>query len=204
MARCWQSWRFFASLAAAQGSLILLLVPYGRVLEISVFRELPTLDVFPWASTLAITGTAILLVEALRRWYKLVGQKYSLLNILLFFAAASALILASSELPGTAAEFMHLPLYGLLAWSVAAIFLAQSSPLARASCNGFVIAVLWGVLDESLQGVHPERVFDPQDILLNALGACWGLLLLPLALTASPEGPISSEIPIEPLKQPLQ
>jgi glycopeptide antibiotics resistance protein len=41
---------------------------------------------------------------------------------------------------------------------------------------GFVLAV--GYLDEILQGIHPERVFDYRDIALNTYGGLLGLLIL--------------------------
>ena len=67
----------------------------------------------------------------------------------------------------------------LIEYSVLGIFIheallernKQDTRLLKTSLLAIVITVLLGVIDESLQLIIPNRVFDPVDILFNSLAA---------------------------------
>jgi len=80
-------------------------------------------------------------------------------------------------------ERTHLVLYGvlgLLAWRVAGRWTSGASRLVWAGA----CCALVGLADEVAQHFHPQRVFDPRDILTNALSA-W-LAMAAVAPLSSP------------------
>jgi hypothetical protein len=67
-------------------------------------------------------------------------------------------------------ERSHLLLYGvlgLLAWRAAGHWRAGAARLAWAAG----LCALVGLADETAQYFHPQRVFDPRDVVTNALSA---------------------------------
>ena len=79
----------------------------------------------------------------------------------------------------TPAERTHLVEYGVLA---ALIYEALSERARRGgtvrapAASAVAVAVAIGVLDEAIQGLLPQRVFDPRDILFNVLASVMAVL----------------------------
>jgi len=79
------------------------------------------------------------------------------------------------------AERLHLVEYGLLAYLLyRALRLDLSS--RRAYLLGFAIAAGFGFLDEVIQYILPNRVFETRDVMTNVLAAGLGLLVVRLLI----------------------
>jgi len=66
--------------------------------------------------------------------------------------------------------------YGLLAYLVYKA-LRHDFPETKAYIIGFLIASGFGFLDEVIQHVLPNRVFEMRDVMTNVLAALLGLLM---------------------------
>ena len=94
-------------------------------------------------------------------------------TLLLLTAAAAAWLFTRWHLPE---ERFHLALYPLLGW----LALRASSGIPRRPLVAIALVSAVGLIDESIQGAHPERTFDWMDVLANAVGgAIVPLLTLP-------------------------
>lgn len=168
----------FAALAIV--ALILALIPYGRRVE-ALFVPL-----FSWiyhnAAIALIVAGALLVFFYYGRLHGALIAVTSPRTAALYttgHALLSALgALAISCLVSLPSEFVHIVLYGPLAMCVA--HLLQT---ARFLFWGRTLATLLfinvvSIIDEGLQGLHPERVFDPRDLLLNFAGGVIGLVLI--------------------------
>ena len=108
-------------------------------------------------------------------WDTLKKKRYERLYALAALAALSA----GSLLLPIAEERIHLLKYGLLA-SLIYRDLSRGSKVTSAALGGFLGASWVGGLDEFVQLFAPQRVADPRDILINALGAAGGVLIVSL------------------------
>lgn len=87
-------------------------------------------------------------------------------------------------------EWTHLLLYGVLSFLACAMCEAQGRGLQKYTL-ALLISVAVSVLDETLQGIHPQRVFDLRDLILDLCGTVLGLACVSVALKSSPtEQPI--------------
>ena len=153
--------------------LVLLLVPLARKLEHAGAWFMRTFSIPPLAvyALLALAGAAML-----RKYYGALRlgrtQSFSLLYCFLLIAIVAGVI---SQLVA-AIEFTHLVLYGGV--SCSARMALRSSPLPRVAKVSIALcfALFLGVIDEFLQWLHPERVFDWRDIAINAVSAVIGVL----------------------------
>lgn len=75
-------------------------------------------------------------------------------------------------------ERVHLPEYGVAAWLAWRALSVHVVSRAGAYLGAAAIAATLGLFDELLQAVTPGRVYDPRDVLANALGAVLGVLVL--------------------------
>jgi VanZ family protein len=73
---------------------------------------------------------------------------------------------------GGSDKLLHFLAYGFMSGGFALILTSGSARLWAA-----LGVALYGVLLEYLQGLTGYRMFDPADMLANAVGACCGLLL---------------------------
>ena len=93
--------------------------------------------------------------------------------LLLLTAAAAAWLFTRWHLPE---ERFHLALYPLLGW----LALRACSGIRRPPLVAIALVSAVGLIDEGIQGAHPERTFDWMDVLANAVGgAIVPLLTLP-------------------------
>src|SRR3989338_2774538 len=77
------------------------------------------------------------------------------------------------------AEKVHLIEYGFLGYLVLRAFRESRLVKTRYICVIFIIAIV-GYLDEVIQGLLPNRVYDVSDIYLNIISGLLGLILLKL------------------------
>ena len=79
------------------------------------------------------------------------------------------------------ADRVHFAEYGLLAYLLRRAFRLDVSS-AKAYIYGLLCAAGFGVLDECIQYMLPNRVFEVRDILTNVLAAALGLLVVALVI----------------------
>ncbi len=85
------------------------------------------------------------------------------------------------------AERLHFVEYGLLAYLVYKA-LRRDFPETKAYIIGFLIASGFGFLDEAIQYVLPNRVFEVRDAMTNVLAALLGLLVVRALLRPGASG----------------
>ena len=83
------------------------------------------------------------------------------------------------------AERLHLVEYGLLAYLLYRA-LRLYLPSGKAYIFGFLIASGFGFLDELIQYILPNRVFETRDVMTNVLAAGLGLLALRIIINPDP------------------
>lgn len=88
------------------------------------------------------------------------------------------------------AERLHLLEYGLLAYLLYRAF-RMNFPKAGAYALGFLIASGFGFLDEAIQYILPNRVFEMRDVMTNVFAAGVGLLAVAVLLR-----PDSARLPL--------
>ncbi len=111
-------------------------------------------------------------------------------RVLICLGAFCLLIFFSVSIPGTPAEYAHLPIYAGLSMLTAVALDEKSNLLSlKNSCHvlvkivsqpmsfAFILSNLVSFGDEALQWLHPQRFFDIRDLVLNFIGILWGLLL---------------------------
>lgn len=79
--------------------------------------------------------------------------------------------------PPTLQNLLHIPLFGLLAYSWARTLTRLGNGVALALAAAGVIAFGWGVLDEWHQLYVPGRYGSLTDVLLDGVGVACGLLV---------------------------
>jgi hypothetical protein len=84
-------------------------------------------------------------------------------------------------------ERLHLLEYGLLAGLAYRAF-RFDFPRLKAYVLGFLLAVGFGIVDELIQYVLPNRVFEVRDIVTNALAAALGLVTVAVVLRPNSSG----------------
>ena len=149
--------------------LIFALVPLGRPLQkfighLSCFAVLADEKRIPAASRAGIICAALYAAIVLGK-----AGAASLLKHALLAAVILALLLQRGFFAWV--EAVHIPIFALLA---ALVYLSWGRNILLT----LLIAACVGALDEVLQGLHPQRVFDPYDIWLNFLSSALGLVLI--------------------------
>ena len=91
------------------------------------------------------------------------------------------------------AERLHLIEYGLLSFLSFRALRLDFSEL-KAYAFGFLIAAAFGVVDELIQGVLDNRVYETRDVLINVISA--GLSLLVMRMLAPPNSTVVSTLKI--------
>jgi hypothetical protein len=91
------------------------------------------------------------------------------------------------------AERLHLIEYGLLAYLLYKA-LRLDFPSGKAYIFGFLIASGFGLLDELIQHILPNRVYETRDAMTNMLAAGLGLLAVRLILDPDPTRDRSADI----------
>jgi len=80
--------------------------------------------------------------------------------------------------PQSVTEMSHLPAYGLLTWLLSGVLQGHGWPQRSALWVAIVIALVFGVGMEFLQGFVPGRVVDSGDVLMNSVGIGMATLLI--------------------------
>lgn len=152
---------------------ILAMVPLGR--PIQALGESAGRALGGWADVLVGLAAAALAIPY-AAFYISIAKLFSRTFAALHFAAgvtAFAVFYYTVFLPIEAAHVL------MFATFTAAYRLSRiRRPELTADLRAFVAGVLLAVLDEALQGLHPQRVFDTRDILLDAEAALIGLLFV--------------------------
>ena len=118
-------------------------------------------------------------------YYSRLARARSYRYMLMHLAACAALLYGCVWLIGSCTiAYSHLASFALLAVWLRLAFRSDNSP-ALLSLAALVLAGGVGLVDEFLQGLHPQRVCDPVDMLLNLLSAAIGALLLHPFLTSA-------------------
>ena len=157
-------------LSIALTSIILLIIPYARSIE-RFFKGLASIE-------LALLGIAVVSILAglILKFYRGLSRLgYSPR----FCAGHAVLCILLTVLLGNvclyAIEFAHIVTYGLLA-----VLLLYSMPPSWGVVQAVVVTLFSAncisFVDELIQGITPERVFDPRDLLINFLGSVLGII----------------------------
>lgn len=119
------------------------------------------------ATTVAIgAAAAIAALAAVLRAARARRLRRPLLLVAVFTLYAIAF--SSAAYPEERVHLVEYAILGLLALRAAGS--SERSPFERAVA-AFLLAFLVGWIDEAVQGLLPNRVYDPRDVALNALGA---------------------------------
>lgn len=127
---------------------------------------------YEWLTLLGLSALSVAgALVVLRRSAVVLRQRHVLACVV---ALAAITLVAQRELLVSNVELIHLPQFGLLA---VLLLLGGLGPQAT-----WIGATLGGVLDETYQGLviyaHlPVSHFDLNDIVLNAIGAAWAVIL---------------------------
>lgn len=123
-------------------------------------------DALPWIAVCLMAAAAIALLS-IRRWRMRVSWPWLAASVV---ACAAGLAIADPDFP---AKRIHVPEYFLLAcvvWmSVPGRLRTSATPFVLLAC-----AALYGVHDEFLQGLSPNRTYGLRDMLVNLCGAAGG------------------------------
>lgn len=178
--------RVFKFLAVFLAALILALVPTARSIRAWVGRQVSLGDLsqgtqlFEAILLIGALGAAACCIGYYARFLKQRSQPGAAAHLV----ALAALSFAIERHIGTIyVEYAHVVLYAAFYCCVRLALpdLIRAIPVSLGAC------FLLGLTDEGLQLLHPERVGDLRDLLLNMMGACMGLLLLePQLPTANP------------------
>jgi hypothetical protein len=159
-------------LLAAYTALIYATLPFGGGAGRAVLRSPVGAWVFGPGLVLVAAILVVALVVRLRR--NAAGARAYVLLGLTGGGWAGALVwLRTMRL-----ERIHVPEYGLAAWLAwRAVRPHVHRPLAAYVAAAAIAALIgWG--EEEIQRIVPGRVYDPRDIVANALGAVLGVLLV--------------------------
>jgi len=127
-------------------------------------------DALPWIAVAGMAAAAIALLS-LRRWQMRVSLPWLAVSVIV---CAAGLAIADPDFP---AKRIHVPEYFLLTcvvWlSVPARSRTRVTPFLLLAC-----AALYGVHDEFLQGLSPNRTYGLRDMCVNLCGAAGGTFAL--------------------------
>ncbi len=164
----------FRWLTAALTAFIFLLVPLGRTLQKKLEALIAWFGFAPWLWLLILAAAVLLLAAAYyHHLFRSRSVRYVAAHTMFVLALASLYALWKTS---AAIEYVHIPLFALLgALSLAS---QRTGSVGRKNCIAFVYGAAVSLIDEILQGLHPERVYDTRDLVLNAAGTALGLILL--------------------------
>lgn len=177
--------------------LIFAMVFFGRRAEKAALEASSHWSPLPQYALCSVGALLLLFIgmrlfHTARRWVVTNRSSHSVSRLSWITAALgfAVLIYISCWMPSTLAEYAHLPIYAglsaLMSSAVCTTFEANSHSTSatryafvsrRPLLTVFALSNLVSLGDELLQWVHPERVFDTRDLLLNFLGTVWGVLL---------------------------
>jgi hypothetical protein len=151
---------------------ILLLIPTARPLEHLASN---LIKAEPAIKGVMITFGALMILAALGSYIRSLIRLHSLRKVSCILGiSAGWLTLTASQLL-VPIETLHIVLYGALAAALYCSALNGRSARTATLC-ACVIAFGVSLLDEGLQWLHPARVGDPRDLLLNSLSSVFGVI----------------------------
>jgi hypothetical protein len=116
------------------------------------------------------------------RWAAL-PRRFLFLLVMAVFGALTFFFIR--RLGDSVNEYVHYPQYATLVclwyWALSqrrSVRRGLSVVLSRPLPTAATVSSVLGILEESCQYFIPGRVFDLQDILLNLMGVCLGLMLI--------------------------
>lgn len=162
--------RKYLILALIQAGFIFLLVDKGRAILAAVESAAES-ELF-WAALLVVGLAAAVRYRSVlaQFWGTAASRPGQTLACLLPLLPIPLLV-------STSAEYVHIPLYGLLA-----LFLVQAlaGPFHSRVLPALGLTNLISVLDEFFQWLHPERFFGLTDLGINLLSSVFGVMVLHL------------------------
>jgi hypothetical protein len=163
---------FWLRISSVLTLFILLLIPTARTLEHGASS---LLQVEPLFKPILLGLASIVALSGAYRYIQVIFSRRTRQSAwLLLLALLTTLTLAATRTL-VPIELFHIVIYGTLGLSLYFTF----EP-AESHTKTIVLALLLttgvGVLDEGLQWIHPERVGDLRDVLLNSLSAAFGVL----------------------------
>ncbi|MFH1038008.1 MAG: VanZ family protein [PVC group bacterium] len=156
-------------LAAAVAVLILSYAPVARPIQFFLRTSLGPEGMMLFVLLIFLAG-GVLFFSSSRLW------KLPLKNIILTITVFLAGLIYSFTLR-LPEERIHLVQFGLLGLLACPSLKGQASGGWRWLWKPLLFVSLVGAADEVFQWFLPDRFFDLRDILFNALGGVWGILL---------------------------
>ncbi len=158
-------------IACAVVAFILVMIPCGRAAE-RLFHE--ALGIFPsWAAQGAVL---LSIAPAVYLWRRAKGRDTKVL--MTYWCLAASLGILMVIFVRVPVEAFHVFIYCALAMTL----YGPQPDFSPLKC--LIIVNFVSLLDESLQGLHPQRVFDFRDLVLNLLGCLAGILAVNPAVVA--------------------
>lgn len=171
---------------------------YVASMMICILLTLPTAPIL-WKTALKIIGPSVNDVGYLLFLFifagigffagkRFTGTNARPLSLLFVFALAYFYLLKYvCHFP---AERLHLVEYGALAYLLYRALRLDFS-LRKAYVFGFLIASAFGIIDELIQGVLDNRVYETRDVAINVISAGLGLLVVRTVI--NPTGPPAAD-----------
>lgn len=167
------------ALVALQVLCIIALVPFGRTVQgiVQDFRTaLP--DIFQMVIYGVVT-TAIIFGGV---YYYRLARLASFKRLALHLFLCTALLIIFTNLVQDISEYSHLLTYGLLGAFIWLLIIGYRFNRAMVAASLGCIGV--SLMDETLQGLHPQRFFDLRDLWMNLLSSLLGIMLIRPWLTS--------------------
>lgn len=153
--------RLWIAVGLAIGAILVSLYPLQFVLDFLRARNLLRLSI----------AAIFLLALAAAVWW--LARRRAPLAAWGILAAAGAVYVGAAAWLDVPQERLHLVQYGALALLLEAAFAARRAPAGRlgVAWRALAAAAAIGLLDEIVQGILPNRQYDPRDVLFNLLSA---------------------------------
>jgi len=128
----------------------------------------------------------LLIIAVMAAGYSLmrIKQKAAVQGIVIL-AAGSLLVLGIVKFEENANKYIHIPEYIIMTWLLYLALIVDYKGKGILLLV-FLCALMLGVVDEILQGIHPQRTYGWKDMLIDAASSLIGILSL-LRLDAQPQ-----------------
>jgi hypothetical protein len=128
----------------------------------------------------------LLIVGVLAAGYSLIRIKQkAAVQCIAILAAGALLVLGIVKFEDNANKYIHIPEYIIMTWLLYLALIVDYKGKGILLL-GFFCALMLGIVDEILQGIHPQRTYGGKDMLIDAASSLIGILSL-LRLDAQPQ-----------------